>query len=128
MRLLGGALVAISVGCAGCGGASGRARPAHDARPSAAAPHARPSALPSPAADAGGAAPIVGEYAVVWEPAAGVVKVEGRFTARAGAMFSLERGVEPFAQDIEMSADRDGATWSPVTRRGRQIEVSACAT
>ena len=70
---------------------------------------------------------VIGEYAVAWEPLPGAVKVDARFTAAAGSMFSIERGAESFVREIEMSADRDGATWSPVARRGTHFEASACA-
>ena len=52
---------------------------------------------------------LVGEYAVVWDPTAGSVNVEARLTAAAGAILTFERGAEPFAHDVEASADRDGA-------------------
>jgi predicted metalloprotease with PDZ domain len=70
---------------------------------------------------------IVGEYAATWEPAEGVVKVEARFTARAGSAFTIDRGAEAFAKDIEVSADRDGAPWARVVRSGRTFEAATCA-
>lgn len=84
------------------------------------------SAVPR-AADATVPLPVVGEYAVAWEPASGSVRVEARFTAKAGSSFGVDRGAEPFARDVEMSPDRDGAPWSPVARQGRSFEASACA-
>lgn len=79
------------------------------------------------AGPAGVPMPVVGEYAVVWEPASGSVRVEARFTAKAGSSFGIDRGAESFTRDLEMSADRDGAPWSPVARQGRSFEASACA-
>lgn len=73
-------------------------------------------------------APIVGDYAATWEPEAGVVKVEGRFTAKAGSTFTLERGAEVFARDAEVSAEREGAPWTPIVRNGRFFEAAACGT
>ncbi len=73
-------------------------------------------------------APLVGEYAVVWDAAAGELRVAAHFTASAGGTFTLERGAETFARTIEASADRDGAPWSPVTRRGRQFDAPPCAS
>ena len=75
---------------------------------------------------AGPPAAIVGEYAATWEPAGGVVKVEARFTARAGSTFTLDRGAEPFVKDIEVSPDRDGAPWARVVRSGRSFEAAPC--
>jgi len=77
---------------------------------------------------AGPPAAIVGEYAATWEPAPGVVKVEARFTSRAGSTFTIDRGAEPFAKDIEVSADRDGAPWARVIRSGRTFEAAACGS
>jgi predicted metalloprotease with PDZ domain len=76
---------------------------------------------------AGPPAAIVGDYAATWEPASGSVKVEARFTASAGASFTIDRGAEAFAKDIEVSADRDGAPWARVLRSGRSFEAAACA-
>lgn len=70
---------------------------------------------------------LIGEYDATWEPATGEVKVEARFTASAGPVFSVDRGAESFAKDVEMSGDRDGAPWTPVARRGRDIHAAACA-
>ena len=125
------ALVAIFVGCAG--GPPSAPPAVHTRGPNGASAAAKdaPNAASSDAAPPGSAgvpAPVVGEYTVTWEQASGAVRVEARFTASAGSTFSIERGVEAFAQEIEMSADRDGATWSPVARRARQVEASACAT
>ncbi len=72
-------------------------------------------------------APIVGEYAASWDQAAGVVTVDARFTASAGATFALDRGAEPFLRDVVASPDRDGGPWTPVTRNGRQLEAAPCA-
>ena len=58
-----------------------------------------------------------------WEPA-GIVRVESSFTADAGTMFAVERGAERFLRDAEASAD--GTTWSPLVRRGRQLEATPC--
>jgi hypothetical protein len=77
---------------------------------------------------AGPPAAIVGEYAAAWEPASGVVNVLARFTARAGSSFTIDRGAEAFAKDIEVSADREGAPWARVVRSGRTFEAAACAT
>ena len=71
---------------------------------------------------------VIGDYAVSWEPAAGTLKVEARLTAGAGSRLVLERGAEPFARDVEASADRDGAAWSPVARRGSHFEAAPCAS
>lgn len=73
-------------------------------------------------------ASIAGDYAATWEPASGTVEVEARFTASAGSTFSVDRGAEAFVRDVAMSADRDGAPWSPVARSGRSFEAAACAT
>ncbi|MDB5221186.1 MAG: hypothetical protein JWO86_9113 [Myxococcaceae bacterium] len=62
-----------------------------------------------------------------WEQGAGVVGVEARFTASAGAMFAVERGAEAFLRDVEASADHDGAAWTPMVRTGRQLEAAPCA-
>ena len=70
--------------------------------------------------------PIVGEYAASWDQAAGSVGVEARFTASAGATFTVERGAEAFLRDVEASVDRDGAAWTPVVRSGRTFEAAAC--
>ena len=70
---------------------------------------------------------MVGEYAASWEPASGSVRVEARLTAAAGGILTVERGAERFAQEVEASADRDGAPWSPVTRRGLEFEAAPCA-
>ena len=77
---------------------------------------------------AGAPTAIVGEYAATWEPVLGVVKVEARFTSRAGSAFTIDRGVEAFAKDIEVSADRDGAPWMPAVRSGRTFEAPPCAS
>lgn len=71
---------------------------------------------------------IVGEYSATWEPASGLVKVEARFTARAGSTFTIERGAEAFAKDIEVSSDRDGAPWARVVRNGRTFDAAACGS
>lgn len=70
---------------------------------------------------------VVGDYASAWEPATGILKVEARFSASAGSTFTVERGAEVFAHDVEASADRDGAPWAPVLRNGRSFEAPACA-
>ena len=79
----------------------------------------------APARAASGA--IVGEYAAAWDQSTGVVTVEARLTAAAGSMLALERGAEPFARDVEASADADGAPWLPVTRRGGHFDAAPCA-
>ena len=71
-------------------------------------------------------APLVGDYAATWDPTAGVVTVEARFTASAGATFAVERGAEAFLRDVVASPDRDGAPWTPVTRAGPQLEAAPC--
>jgi predicted metalloprotease with PDZ domain len=76
---------------------------------------------------AGPPTPIVGEYSAAWEPEPGAVKVEARFTSRAGSTFTIDRGAEAFVRDVEASADRDGAPWARVTRSGRTFEASACS-
>lgn len=83
-------------------------------------------ARPATAARPAGQAPVVGDYHATWEPASGSVKVEARFTASAGAVFSVDRGADAFAKDVEMSADRDGAPWSPVVHRGRELHAALC--
>lgn len=110
-----------------CGG-PGIAPPLAVARPSAAAAAtSRVPALGRPPGPGAPKTPVIGEYSATWEPAAGSVRVEARLTAAAGAILTFERGAEPFAHEVEASADRDGAPWSPVTRRGRQFEASPCA-
>lgn len=89
---------------------------------------ARPAATRQEPTSATVPAPIVGDYSVSWEPASGSVKVVARLTAKAGSTFGLERGAEPFARDVEMSADRDGAPWYAAARSDRSFEVSACAS
>ena len=81
---------------------------------------------PATAARPARQAPVVGDYQATWEPASGSVKVEARFTASAGAVFSVDRGADAFAKDVEMSADRDGAPWSPVVHRGRELHAALC--
>ena len=95
--------------------------------PSAPVPH-EPSETSSPrAAGRSSRAPLVGEYAAVWDASSGTVIVEAKLTTSAGAFFTVERGAEAFAKDVVMSADRDGAPWSPVARHGRVFEASLCA-
>jgi hypothetical protein len=53
--------------------------------------------------------------------------VEARFTASAGAALAFERGAEAFARDVEVSAERDGATWSAAGRDGLAFVAGACA-
>lgn len=71
---------------------------------------------------------VVGEYAATWEPTPGVVRVVARFTARAGSTFTIDRGAEPFAKDVEVSADRDDAPWTRVVRSGGTFEAAACGS
>ena len=52
--------------------------------------------------------------------------VEARFTTSAGAVFTVDRGADAFAKDVEMSADRDGAPWSPVVHRAREFHAPLC--
>jgi hypothetical protein len=95
-----------------------------------AAPAPAPSTLSRASARSpGGTSPprVVGDYTATWDPASGTVSVEARFAADAGATFGVDRGAETFARDVEMSADHDGAAWSPVTRDGRSFEAPACA-
>jgi hypothetical protein len=83
-----------------------------------------PSAPSTPATPR---AAVVGDYAASWEQASGIVSVEARFTASAGAIFAIERGAEAFLRDVEASADRDGAAWTAAVRNGPQIEAAPCA-
>ncbi len=100
-------------------------------------PAPRPSAVASPPARAldvasaparASSGEVVAEYAASWDQATGVVAVEARLTAAAGSMLALERGAEPFASDVEASADHDGSPWMPVTRRGGHFDAAPCAT
>lgn len=120
-------LALLACTLASCTRDTATARPAV-VMPRAGAP-AADSALGSPhVVLAGPPGAIVGEYAATWEPASGVVKVEAHFTARAGSSFTIERGAEAFAKDIEASADRDGAPWTRVVRSGRSFEAAACGS
>jgi len=119
-----GALVACAL--VACTRETGSARPTVAAQSAAATATAELAPPRAPLAGPPGA--IVGEYAATWEPAAGVVRVEARFTARAGSTFAIERGAEPFAKDVEASADREGAPWARVVRSGRGFEAAACGS
>ena len=70
---------------------------------------------------------LVGEYSATWDPDAGDVSIEARFTAAAGGTFTVDRGADVFAKDVQMSADRDGAVWSPVVHHGHEFQASICA-
>jgi hypothetical protein len=114
-----GLVALVAAGCTRDGAAS-RA-PVVAAAPASAAGGRPPTAV----ARAPGA--LVGDYAVAWEPSSGSVKVEARFTASAGTTFGVDRGAERYVNDAEVSADRDGAPWSPVARDGPAFEARACA-
>ena len=114
-----------SVACTGNGG--GRlAAPADPRAASGDAGATASSSTLSPRSDRSDRS-VVGDYAAVWDPDAGSVRIEARFTASAGGVFTVDRGADAFAKDVEMSADRDGAPWSAVTRQGREFRAAACA-
>jgi hypothetical protein len=127
--LFGALLIATCAGLS-CGGARSAARSAPSA-PSTATSLSRDEDAARPrwgrrSAPVAGA-PIVGEYAATWEPASGEVRIEAHLTASAGAALAFERGAEAFARAVEVSADRDGAAWSPAGRDGLAFVAGACA-
>lgn len=86
------------------------------------ASQASPSSRRAPGLDA-----IVGDYDVIWEPASGSLKIEARLSSVAGARLAVEPGAEPFAKDVEASADGEGERWRPVGRRAREFDAAPCA-
>ncbi len=113
------ALLGIGIGSASCGTKAPAPRPVVGA----AAPGGPPVAAPPRTPGA-----VIGEYVAAWDQVTGVVRVEARLTAAAGSVLALERGAEPFARDVEASADRDGAPWAAVVRRGGHFDAAPCAS
>ncbi len=109
-----GFCLAMALLAAGCGGA--------DKRREAVAP-----VTPMPAAIASGDNSLVGDYAAIWEPATGSVKVQARLRSQAGGLFTVDRGADAFVYQAEASPDREDAAWSPVVRRGAEFEAASCA-
>ncbi len=118
MRGVALAISLLGLGSFSCG--TQAPRPAGAVRPAAPAGAEVLARPPAPGA-------LIGEYAATWDQATGVVQVEARLAASAGSMLALERGAEPFARDIEAAADRDGAPWVAVERRGGHFEAAPCA-
>ena len=123
-------LPALLVSGAGAVGACrpGPASPAPVATSRAPRPTESPPAGWAPLKPEVAKSPVVGDYAVTWEPGTGWLQVEARFTAIAGGAFAVERGAEPFVRDLEASPGREGAPWVRSTRRGSQFEAPPCAS
>ena len=96
---------AVALACAACAGHGGAPSSAPSPLASSGSSH---GVVPSRSAGSSSHAPVVGDYTATWDPASGTLKMDARFTASAGAVFSVDRGADAFAKDVEMSADRDG--------------------
>jgi predicted metalloprotease with PDZ domain len=107
------AVAAAAVGCAGAPAAPAPPRLGAAAWPGA----------PAAQAPLGG---VVGDYAVRFDGPSGVLSVEARFGASAGAAFYVDRGADTFVLDATAAPDRADATFERVAHHGRAFEARAC--